>query len=89
MTRRDEAIDAAERILEQEGLEAITMRRLAGELGIRAPSLYKHLASKAEILGGLQERALVRLAAVMSAAERDRSGSRANACGQASRRTPY
>jgi len=74
MTRRDEAIDAAERILEREGLEAVTMRRLAEEVGIRAPSLYKHLASKAEILGGLQERALVRLAAALSAADGDLTG---------------
>jgi AcrR family transcriptional regulator len=74
MTRRDEAIDAAERVLEREGLEAVTMRRLAEELGIRAPSLYKHLASKAEILGGLQERALVRLAAALAAADGDLAG---------------
>ena len=36
----------ARELLEEEGLEALTMRRLAGRLGIRAPSLYKHFADK-------------------------------------------
>ena len=71
MTRRDEAIDAAERVLEREGLPAVTMRRLADELGIRAPSLYKHLAGKGEILTALQDRALARIAAALAAAGPD------------------
>lgn len=71
MSRRDEAIDAAEHILEREGLDAVTMRRLADELGIRAPSLYKHLADKAEILTALQERALTRLADALAATSGD------------------
>ena len=71
MTRRDEAIDAAERVLEQDGLAAVTMRRLAEELGIRAPSLYKHLAGKGEILTALQDRALARMAAVLEGAGDD------------------
>ncbi|HEX5290528.1 MAG TPA: TetR/AcrR family transcriptional regulator [Streptosporangiaceae bacterium] len=71
VTRRDEAIDAAERVLEREGLAAVTMRRLADELGIRAPSLYKHLAGKGEILTALQDRALARLAAALAGADGD------------------
>jgi AcrR family transcriptional regulator len=74
VTRRDEAIDAAERILEREGLPAVTMRRLADELGIRAPSLYKHLAGKGEILTALQDRALARIAAALAAAGSDLGG---------------
>lgn len=58
MSRRDEVVDAAERILETEGLDAVTMRRLATELGVQAPSLYKHVRDKAEIEAALQERAL-------------------------------
>jgi AcrR family transcriptional regulator len=74
VSRRDEAIDAAERILEREGSDAVTMRRLADELGIRAPSLYKHLANKAEILTALQERALSRLGDTLAAARGDLPG---------------
>lgn len=68
MSRRAEVVDAAERILEAEGPDAVTMRRLAAALGVRAPSLYKHVKGKPEILAALQERALVRIAAVLDAA---------------------
>lgn len=44
--RRREIIDCARRILETEGRDALTMRRLAEEIGIRAPSLYKHFPDK-------------------------------------------
>lgn len=66
MSRRDEVVDAAERILETEGLDAVTMRRLAAELGMQAPSLYKHVKDKAEIEAALQERALRQQAAALA-----------------------
>lgn len=58
--RRREIVRVALRILEDEGRAALTMRRLAAEIGIQAPSLYKHVADKAElevllIAEGLQE----------------------------------
>ena len=40
---------AGRQLLEEEGLEALTMRRLAERVGIRAPSLYKHLTDKAAL----------------------------------------
>jgi AcrR family transcriptional regulator len=58
MTRREEILDVAESLLEAEGPSALTMRRVAEEMGIRAPSLYKHVSSKDDIEAGLQERAL-------------------------------
>lgn len=58
MSRRDEILDTAERLLVDEGPEALSMRRVAEALGIRAPSLYKHVRGKNEIITGLQERAL-------------------------------
>jgi len=33
-------------LLEEEGESALTMRRVAGSLGIKAPSLYKHFSDK-------------------------------------------
>jgi AcrR family transcriptional regulator len=47
--RRAEIVRAARALLEEEGEAALTMRRLAERLGIRAPSLYKHIADKAEL----------------------------------------
>jgi AcrR family transcriptional regulator len=47
LTPRARQIAAAAReILEDEGREALTMRRIAEHLGIRAPSLYKHFPDK-------------------------------------------
>lgn len=43
------------------------MRRVASELGIKAPSLYKHLGSKAELEAALQQTALEEQAAAFTA----------------------
>jgi AcrR family transcriptional regulator len=42
-------VAAGRQLLEEEGLEGLTMRRLAERVGIRAPSLYKHLPDKAAL----------------------------------------
>lgn len=42
-------VAAALEILETEGREGLTMRRLADAVGIRAPSLYKHFPDKAAV----------------------------------------
>jgi len=44
--RAREIVAAARELVEDEGCEALSMRRLADRLGIRAPSLYKHLPDK-------------------------------------------
>jgi AcrR family transcriptional regulator len=46
-------VEVARRLLEVEGAGALTMRRLAEEQHIRAPSLYKHFSSKAEVESAL------------------------------------
>lgn len=68
MSRRDDIVDAAQRLVEQEGIDALSMRRLAETLDIQAPSLYKHLRGKDEVLGALQERALVSMREALDAA---------------------
>src|SRR5918993_461725 len=70
--RAREVVDVARRLLEEEGPAALTMRRLAERLGIRAPSLYKHLPDKAAleaaiITTGFQEAAQAFEAAVEGA----------------------
>jgi AcrR family transcriptional regulator len=47
--RRTEILDAARSLLVSEGVEALTMGRLAQALGIKPPSLYKHFAGKREL----------------------------------------
>jgi len=51
-------VACARDILESEGQAAVTMRRIAQRLGIRAPSLYKHFASKRDLEMALVEQGL-------------------------------
>jgi AcrR family transcriptional regulator len=54
-------VAAARHILEDEGADALTMRRLAAEVGIRAPSLYKHFPTKRAVEAVLVEEGMVEL----------------------------
>jgi len=47
---RQRIVEVAIEILDCDGLEALSTRRLAQELGVRAPSLYNHFSTKEEIL---------------------------------------
>lgn len=47
---QDAIVDAAIRILDTEGLDAVSMRRVALELDTGAASLYAHVANKKELL---------------------------------------
>ena len=47
--RRRQLVEVAMRILESEGPDGLTMRALASAMGMRAPSLYKHVADKDEL----------------------------------------
>lgn len=46
---------AALALIDDEGTEAFTLDRLARRLGVRAPSLYNHVRSKAEIVEGVRD----------------------------------
>lgn len=50
---RDRVLDAAIRVADRGGVAAITMRRVAQELGVEAMSLYHHLPNKDAILDGV------------------------------------
>lgn len=52
---RERVLAAALELADQEGLDAVSMRRLGQELGVKGMSLYNHVASKDEILDGLLE----------------------------------
>jgi AcrR family transcriptional regulator len=57
--RAADIVAAARRILENEGAEALTMRRLATEVGIQAPSLYKHFSTKRAVEAALIEEGML------------------------------
>src|SRR4051794_2517829 len=52
----DRIVDAAVEVADQEGVAAVTMRRLAEVLGVHPTSLYNHLPSKEAILDGIADR---------------------------------
>lgn len=52
---RDLVVRTALRLMDEEGLEAVTMRRVAHELGVEAMSLYHHVRDKEDLLGGVIE----------------------------------
>lgn len=47
---RDRIRDAALGLIDADGLEAFSLRRLAATLGVSAPSLYSHFATREEVL---------------------------------------
>jgi AcrR family transcriptional regulator len=55
---RDRIIEAALRVMDAEGLEGVTMRRIGRELGVEAMSLYNHVEDKDDILDGVTERVM-------------------------------
>lgn len=69
--RAREIVAAAGELLEREGLEALSMRRLADRLGIRAPSIYKHVSGKEELEAALVSDGFEALAATFEEAVRD------------------
>jgi AcrR family transcriptional regulator len=51
----DAIVAAAMALLDREGVEALTMRRLGGELGVEAMSLYRHVPSRQALLDGVAD----------------------------------
>lgn len=55
---RDRVIDAAISLADAEGADALSMRRIARELGVEAMTLYHHVANKDEIVHALIDRVM-------------------------------
>ena len=73
-SRRREIVVAARALVEERGTAALTMRQLAERLGVKAPSLYKHVAGKDELEAALVEEALDELARALIKAGADAAG---------------
>ncbi len=50
---RDRVLEAAVTLADEVGIESLSMRRLAQELGVVPMALYKHVANKEELLDGM------------------------------------
>lgn len=74
-----EILDSASRMAEAEGWRAVTIRRIAAEIGYSAPVIYQHFPSKDAVLRELLDRANVELL------ERMRSA----VAGEPAARSPY
>ncbi len=55
---RERIVRATVELIEREGAEAVSMRRLAAELGVGAMSLYNHVPNKAALLDAVAEHIL-------------------------------
>ena len=50
---RERVLHAAVRLADEGGIESLTMRKLARELGVEAMSLYNHVANKGDLVDGI------------------------------------
>lgn len=67
-------VEAAELLVDRDGAAQLTMTALAGDLEIRGPSLYSHVASLEELLSLIQSRAMAELGNDLQRAAMGRSG---------------
>jgi AcrR family transcriptional regulator len=63
--RATQIVDSARALLEAEGPDALTMRRIADVVDIRAPSIYKHLPGKHALEVALVEQGLFEMGDVL------------------------
>ena len=71
---RDEVVISAAGLADEIGYSGVTMGLLAGRLGVRTPSLYKHVGSLADVQHRLATLAMTELGEVIGDAVQGRSG---------------
>jgi AcrR family transcriptional regulator len=87
---RERIVTAAIDMIEQHGVEAVSMRRIAGELSCGVMSLYNHVPSKAALLDAVAERVMsgIEFTAVPGAGWEDQVRAQARAFRAIARRYP-
>ena len=65
---RDTIIQTAWDLIEEHGLDQVSLSKLAKTLGIKAPSLYNHIANKTDLLRAVNSLTMLRLMAFVGAA---------------------
>lgn len=71
----DRVADAAVAVVEDDGLDALTLGRVAARLGVRTPSLYNHVDGLGDVRRRVTVRAIEAVGAALQAATVGRSGS--------------
>src|SRR5215468_10136068 len=66
---RDRVLRAAVALADEAGIESLSMRKLAKELGVVPMALYKHVASKEELLDGMVDIVMAEIDPPLSAAD--------------------
>ena len=64
---RERVLRTAVELADAHGIDAVTMRRLADELGVEAMSLYHHLPNKEAVLNGVVDLILLEVAGAIEA----------------------
>lgn len=67
-------LGAAIKVADSSGIESLTMRRLAEELGAEAMSLYYHVASKEDLLDGIADAVVAEINDVVGAIDAPSAG---------------
>jgi AcrR family transcriptional regulator len=71
---RTQVVDAAAAIADADGLEAVTLARVAAALGVKPPSLYNHVDGRDALVRALALRALGELTDALRRAATGRAG---------------
>jgi AcrR family transcriptional regulator len=71
---RERVVGAAADLADAEGLGAVTLARVAAGLGVRAPSLYHHVAGRDDLVARVALRAVRELGAALRTAATGRAG---------------
>ena len=58
----ERVVERAAQIVDEHGLEALSLSRLAADLGVAPPSLYKHVSGMSDLVRGVSVRAVDELA---------------------------
>ncbi len=66
---RQQLIETAFQILEREGVEGVSLSKVAQELNVKSPSLYRYVRNKAELLRAVNEHFLELLFTALSNAQ--------------------
>ncbi len=67
-TSKDAIVVAARAVLEEDGLDAVVMSRVAERVGVRGPSLYKHVKDRAALVRAVADAVTDDLAAALATA---------------------